>query len=223
LGVDFDSPRVQKATSFGIVVALHVLIVFALITQSATVQAFLPQVMSVQILQAAKPPPPPPQIQPKLPVVLMEIPVPEVQVAPPSTQTSAPRAVVRASPSGPPASHFGAAEGDAGLGVAVATSAGGGRGARGSLGDFDAAVKRAILARKVQPGLAWDVRNTCVINYSVRIARSGALAGFQIDPCAISEINQAAERAIRAAAPFAQPPDLGAATYTVHGTLIFHP
>jgi outer membrane biosynthesis protein TonB len=222
-GVDFDSPIVQRVTSLGIVVLLHVLVVVLLITQSATVSAWLPQVMAVRIIQQTAPKPPVPKIEPKLPTVVMEIPVPEVQVAPPPTQTSAPRAVIRVGPAGPPASHFGTATGDAGLGVQVATTTGGGTRARGSLGDFDAAVKRAILARKVQPTLAWDVRQTCVVGYSVTIARGGALAGFKIDPCAISEINHAAEAAIRQAAPFADPPDLGASTYTVHGSLIFHP
>ncbi len=223
-GVDFDSPIVQRATSISIVVLIHALAILLLITQSDVVQSLLPHVMAVRIIENSTPKPPPPKIQPKLPVpVLMEVPVPEVQVAPPPTQTSAPRAIIRVGPSGPPASHFGAAEGDAGLGVQVATSTGGGNRARGSLGDFDAAVKRAILARKVQPTLRWDMRNTCVINYSVTINRSGGLAGFRIDPCAVVEINHAAEEAIREAAPFAAPPDLGAPTYTVHGSLIFQP
>jgi outer membrane biosynthesis protein TonB len=105
----------------------------------------------------------------------------------------------------------------------VATTSGGGVRGRGSLGDFEAAVKRAVLRRKVQPALAWDRRNTCVINYTVSVARDGSLAGLSIDACAIPEINEAARNAIREAAPFPPPPDLGAPTYDVHGTLIFHP
>ena len=84
-------------------------------------------------------------------------------------------------------------------------------------------MKRAILSRKVQPSLAWDRRNTCVINYTARVARDGSLAGFQIDACAIAEINGAAATAIQRAAPFPRPPDLGARIYDVHGTMIFHP
>ena len=111
----------------------------------------------------------------------------------------------------------------AALGVSVATSGTGGAGSRGNLGDFEAAVKRAILARKIQPTLAWDRRNTCVVNYTARVAQDGSLAGFQIEPCAIPEINQAARTAIQRAAPFPRPPDLGGRIYDVHGTLIFHP
>jgi protein TonB len=94
---------------------------------------------------------------------------------------------------------------------------------RGSLGAFEAAVKRAILARKVQPALAWDRRNTCVVNYTASVAQDGSLAALHIDPCAVPEINQAAQAAIRGAAPFPPPPDLGGRSYDVHGTLIFHP
>jgi hypothetical protein len=222
-GVDFDNPVLQRITSAGAVVLLHVALVVVLITQSETVRALLPHVMNVRIIEPSAPRPPPPKIEPKIQPVPMQIPVPEVQVAEPPPQQNAPRAVVRVAPSQAPVSHFGSASGDADLGVQVATASGGGTRARGSLGDFDAAVKQAILARKVQPKLPWDVRSTCVINYSVTIGRGGSLSGYKVDPCAIGEINRAAEAAIRQAAPFAAPPDLGAPTYTVHGTLIFHP
>ncbi len=151
--------------------------------------------------------------------------MPEIAVAPPPTSPGAPRAILRVAPSGPPAAHFGLAGGDTGLGVAIATTRGGGGGARGrgSLGDFEAAVKHAILLHKVQPVLAWDRRNTCVVNYTASVAPDGSLAGLSIDPCAIPEINEAARTAIRSAAPFPPPPDLGGRRYDVHGTLIFHP
>ncbi len=84
-------------------------------------------------------------------------------------------------------------------------------------------MRARVLAGKHQPTLAWDRRNTCVVNYRVSVGRDGALSGFTIDPCAIPEINEAARAAIRAAAPFPPPPELGAASTEVHGTLIFHP
>jgi protein TonB len=62
-----------------------------------------------------------------------------------------------------------------------------------------------------------------VINYTVTVARDGSLAGLTIDACAVPEINAAAAAAIRAAAPFPAPPDLGAPRTDVHGTLIFQP
>ncbi len=189
-------------------------------------QALLPPAAPVRLLLEDTPkPPPPPPIMPKLtPPELLPVPVPEIEVAPPPVASSAPRAIQRIAPrSAPTASHFGSASGDTGLGVNVATSVTGGSGSRGSLGDFEAAVKRAILARKVQPTLAWDRRNTCVVNYTAHVSRDGSLAGFRIEPCAIPEINEAARTAIMQAAPFPPPPDLGGRTYDVHGTLIFHP
>jgi protein TonB len=223
VNVDFDGPAAQRAVSFAVVVLIHVLVITVLISQSATVRSLLPPMMMVHLVDKPAPPPKPPDIKPLLQPPPIEVPVPEVNVAPPPMQNSAPRAIARMRPHGPPASHFGAASGEAGLGIDVATTSGGGAGSRGSLGDFEAAVKRAVLSRKRQPTLAWDRRNTCVVNYAVRISRRGALAGFTIDPCGVPEINAAAEAAIRAAAPFPVPPDLGAPTTTVHGTLIFQP
>ncbi len=223
MNVDLDGPAAQRAVSLAVVVLLHVLIIAILISQSASVRNLIPTMTIVHLIDKPEAPPRPPDIKPPIQPPLIEIPVPEVNVAPPPAQNSAPRAVVRASPHGPPASHFGAASGDAGLGIDAATTSSGGAGSRGSLGDFEAAVKRAVLNQKRQPTLAWDRRNTCVVNYAVRISRNGALAGLTIDPCGVPEINQAAQAAIRAAAPFPAPPDLGASTTTVHGTLIFQP
>ena len=84
-------------------------------------------------------------------------------------------------------------------------------------------MRTRILAAKHQPTLAWDRRNTCVVTYRVLVTDSGALAGFSIDPCAVPEINQAARDAIAHAGPFPRPPDLGASTTEVHGSMIFHP
>ncbi len=223
MNVDLDGPAAQRAVSLAVVVLIHVLILAVLISQSATVRSLIPTMTIVHLVDKPAAPPKPPEIKPPIQPPLMQIPVPEVNVSPPPVQNSAPRAVIRVGPHGPPASHFGAAGGDSGLGIDAATTSSGGAGSRGNLGDFEAAVKRAVLSRKRQPTLAWDRRNTCVVNYAVKIARSGALAGLSIDPCGVPEINEAAQAAIRAAAPFPAPPDLGASTTTVHGTLIFQP
>jgi protein TonB len=210
--------------TFGVVVALHVLVILALVSQSGSVQMMLPRVLQGVRLLASRPPPPPPlTLAPRLAEPdLAPIPPPDIVVNVPQSPL-APRAVIRVAPAAPAASHFGPAGGDSGLGLDVATSAGGGARGRGSLADFQAAVKRAVLAHKVQPSLAWDRRNTCVVNYTVSVAQNGALAGVSIDQCAVPEINAAAEAAIRAAAPFPPPPALGAARTEVHGTLVFRP
>ncbi len=223
-----DQPRGQRAITLGLVGLAHVVVVLFVLAQSGAMRALLPPAQPVRLLpqDTPKPPPPPPIVPTLPPPELLAVPAPDIVLAtpPPPASTHAPRAIAHVTNhTAPPAGHFGAAGGDSGLGVSVATSGTGGAGSRGSLGDFEAAVKRAILARKVQPSLAWDRRNTCVVNYTAHVARDGSLAGFQIDPCAVPEINEAARTAIRQAAPFPPPPDLGGRIYDVHGTLIFHP
>jgi protein TonB len=220
-----DRPVAPRMLSLGAVVLLHLALIALLLAHSGRVAALLPSLAPVEVLRPEMHTPPPPPIQPLLPPPMqMPVPIPEIVVAsPPPAASNAPRAIVRTEPSGPPVPHFGAASGDTGLGLALATTGAGGARGRGSLADFEAAVKRAVLAHKVQPVLAWDRRNTCVVNYTASVARDGSLAGLQIDACAVPEINEAARTAIRQAAPFPLPPDLGARSYDVHGTLIFHP
>ncbi len=220
-----DRPKGQRVISLGVVVLLHVVLIAVILSNSGATRSMMPIIAQAIVLpkDAVKPPPPPPIVPTIPPPDLLPMPTPEIAVTPPPPSASAPRAIARVGPKAPAVSHFGAAGGDAGLGLALATTGGGGAQGRGSLADFEAAVKRAVLRRKVQPVLAWDRRNTCVVNYTVTVARDGALAGLQIDPCAIPEINEAARTAIREAAPFPRPPDLGGATYDVHGTLIFRP
>ena len=220
-----DRPASQRAASLGVVVLLHIAVIALVLARSGVMPSMVPALSPVQVLPPDVPrlPPPPPIVKLVPPPELLPVPAPEIVVAPPPGPRNAPVAIVRAAPHGAPASHFGAASGDTGLGVALATSGTGGARGRGSLGYFEAAVKRAILARKVQPVLAWDRRNTCVVNYTASVAPDGSLAAMHIEPCAVAEINEAARAAIRQAAPFARPPDLGGAAYDVHGTLIFHP
>ena len=222
--VDFDRPLAQRLMSFGVVAALHVLVVALLVSQSASLQRALPQMLRVvQILPRTTPPPPPPPLTPTLaPPDLAPMPVPEIEL-PQTASPSAPRAIVRVAPRAPAVSHFGPANDDMGLGVEAATSGAGGARGRGSLGEFQAAVKRAVLARKRQPQLAWDRRNTCVVEYTASVRRDGSLAGVRIEPCGVPEINAAAAQAVRDAAPFPAPPDLGGNITEIHGTLVFHP
>ena len=105
----------------------------------------------------------------------------------------------------------------------VATSAGGGMGSRAALGDFAAGVKAKILARKVQPVLAKELRNTCLINYTISIDKAGRMLSYTIEPCTVAAINEAARAAISGAGPFATPPDLGSSHTEVHGSLVFEP
>lgn len=224
MAVYTDRPTTQRLVSLGVVAALHAVLILLLLSPSAHVEVAVPLVLqAVRIVTPRTPPSKPPQLAPvlKTPDLAM-LPAPDILIAVPKV-AAAPRAIVQVERPAPAVSHFGPATDDAGLGVEAAVSGGGGARGRGSLGDFQAAVRRAVLARRVQPRLAWDRRNTCVINYTVTVARDGSLAGLSIDPCAVPEINTAAAAAIRAAAPFPPPPDLGATRTDVHGILIFKP
>ncbi len=224
MAVYTDRSATQRLVSLGVVAALHAGLIVLLLSRSAQIQVPLPLVLTaVRIVTPRTPPPEPPKLTPNLKMPeLTPPPAPEILLVAPKIAGST-RAIVQVERGAPAVSHFGPATDDAGLGVDAAVSGGGGVRGRGSLLDFQAAVRRAVLARRVQPRLAWDRRNTCVINYTVTVARDGSLAGLTIDACAVPEINAAAAAAIRAAAPFPAPPDLGAPRTDVHGTLIFQP
>ena len=218
-----QSSAARRALSFGVVAALHGLLLAALLTATGTMPAWLPALRPATLIMDVHPPPPlPPRVQPRLPAPPLFVPTPEIEVAAPPRQSTAPRAITRTAPAAATAGHFGAAT-DSGLSLDIGTASGGGAGTRGTLAGFEAAVRARVLAGKRQPGLAWDRRRTCVVNYRVTVARGGGLAGFSIDPCAVAEINEAAREAIRRAAPFPPPPDLGAPTVEVHGSLVFTP
>jgi protein TonB len=222
-GASYSLPKSDRLTAIAVVAALHVMFV-ALLAATGTIQRLGAPSLVARLITLPTPRPAAPELpEPSLPVPHPFVPLPEIRLAlPPPPQSSAIDAVSRAASTPHAASHFGAAT-DSGLGLDVAAAAGGGAGARGMLARFEAAVRHLVLEAKRQPALAWDRRNTCVVNYRVRISQTGALAGLSIDPCAIPEINEAARAAIRAAAPFPPPPATAGASANVSGSLIFHP
>ena len=219
-----ETSGTRRAATFGGVVLFHVAVLLVLGSTGNLPAAMIVALPAKLLVAQQAPPPPPPRVLPKLEAVpMLSVPAPDIKlVAPAPKQPRAPQAVTRAAPNAPPASHFGAST-SGGLGLDVAASSGGGAGSRGTLAGFEAAVRAKVRAGKRQPTLAWDRRNTCVVNYTVNVTMTGTLAGFSIDPCAIPEINEAARAAIRDGAPYPAPPNLGATTAEVHGTLIFHP
>lgn len=224
-GVSLFAPsRTTRVVTLCGVIAFHVLLL-AVLRSTGRIPALLPLILPARLILASSPPPPPPPlVRPTLSAApAAPVPVPEITLAEqPPDRPASPRAITRAPAVAHPAGHFGAAT-DGGLGLDVAVARGGGSGTRGSLAGFEAGVRSRVLAGKRQPALAWDRRNTCVVAYRVTVTSGGALAGFSIDPCAVPEINAAAREAIAHAGPFPLPPNLGAATTEVHGTLIFHP
>ena len=218
--IDLDAPSPPRLVAAGTVLLLHVVLVGALAAGGVLSPVLRAVVPARLIIEHVPPPAPPPIPLPQLaepPAV--PVPAPDIRLATPE-RPPIPR-VVRPVPAAG-AAHFGASI-DTGLGLDVATASGGGAGTRGTLAGFEAAVRARVLARRQQPTLAWDRRNTCIINYTVHVAGDGSLAGLTIAPCAVQEINEAARQAIRDAAPFPRPPDLGAGNTDVHGSLIFRP
>ncbi len=213
---------VPRAAILGGVACLHVLLLVVLASTGV-----LPTIPSTVLpmrlfIQAPTPPRLPPRIEPRLPApTAVIVPAPDINLAtPPPAQPT--RAISRDAPVAHPAGHFGAAT-DSGLGLDVAAHANGGAGARGNLAQFEAAVRARVLAARHQPVLAYGLRDTCVVNYRVLVGGDGALAGFSIDPCAVPQINQAARDAISHAGRFPPPPDLGAPSTEVRGSMIFRP
>ena len=210
MSLERQRPAAQRAATLAAVALLHLAFVAILVTQSGVITYLGPSEMLTRIIPSTTPKlPKPPEIKPQLPPILMPVPIPRGKCA------ALPNANLRAArhhPRRPPRRPFRHRQRRCQPRPRRRHHQQRRRPRPRSPGEFEAAVKRAVLQRKRQPSLAWDRRNTCVVNYTVKIARDGSLAGLSIDPCAIPEINDAARNAIREAAPFPAPPDLGAPT-----------
>ena len=218
--VETESSALRRGMALCVVAILHVG-VLAFLTSGMAPRVYPTPALARLIVERRKPPlEPPPIPAPILTPPATFVPAPEISVAAPAARVAR-TTVIRAAPAEVPSGHFGTAT-DTGLELDVGTAKGGGGADRGSLAQFEATVRRQVLAGKRQPALAWDKRNTCVVGYTVHVGPAGRLASFSIDACAVPEINAAARAAIQAAT-FPPPPNLGAADYEVHGSLVFHP
>ncbi|WP_085316066.1 TonB family protein [Derxia lacustris] len=59
------------------------------------------------------------------------------------------------------------------------------------------------------------------IGYRLTLAPDGTLLGYELDKCGIEALDNAAEDALKAAAPFPKLPDLGAASYRLAGAIVY--
>ena len=185
-------------------------------------------------LERLRPPPPlpEPEIKPPPPPVPLIAEPPEIVIKPvekPKKPAPAPAPALAVplppADTGPPVHYFGSGPG-AGSGAGTSTlgsNAGDGIG-RLAPSDYDGRVKARIMANKVFPMAAQLKRQECVITYSVTIDRSRHMIAHHIDPCLYPMINEAAEAAIVKAgnAGDFDPPDNGAETRVVHGSLPYH-
>ena len=60
-----------------------------------------------------------------------------------------------------------------------------------------------------------------MVGYEVTIDRQGNIVSLKMDPCGNDKYDAAAEKAVRDAAPYPPPPDLGADTYVIQRKIIF--
>jgi protein TonB len=184
-------------------------------------------------LSVPKPPPifyltlAPPRPEPVKPPEAVPTPAPTpkfIAPAPPPKPVEKPKKPAAApSPpaeTGPPV-HFFAPGAGSGTGIAAGGLGSGESGARHAPTDYADKVKARILANKVFPMAAQLLGQECVITYSVTIDRTGRMIAHHIDPCLYPMVNEAAEAAILKGGPY-DPPENGAETRVVYGSLPFH-
>jgi periplasmic protein TonB len=207
---------------FGVIVAAHAALVAALVLMRPPPH---PKPLEIFYLTPERLPPPPEPPKPE--VKPPPVPVPQIAEAPKPVEKPrkppppAPRPAPPPADSGPPVHYF--APG-AGPGTGAVTSGLGTSGdgvARRAPSDYADKVKARILANKVFPMEAQLKRQECVITYSVTVDRTGHMIAHHIDPCLYPLVNDAAEAAILKSGPY-EPPENGAETRVIYGSLPFH-
>lgn len=215
----------RRFLAFGVVLLVHVALGVAIVTLKQPLSRPRPEHVLYLNPDVLKPPPPPPEpVKPEV----KPPPVPQVAEAPKLVEKPrkpAPAPAPRPAPpaeSGPPVHYFGSALG-AGAGSAASGlgSAAGDGIARHAPSDYADKVKARVLANKVFPMEAQLKGQECVITYSVTVDRAGHMIAHHIDPCPYPLVNAAAEAAILKSGPY-EPPENGADTRIVYGSLPFH-
>lgn len=212
--------------AFGITILIHVAIGAALLLTKQPVMR--PLVEHVLYLAPPAPPPPPPPEPVKPEITPPEPAKPQVAEAPKPVAAprkpapaAAPPAAKPPANDGPPVHYFGGGP-SAGTGVAASGLGSAGDGvARHAPSDYAEKVKARILANKVFPMEAQLKGQECVITYTVTVDKTGQMIAHHIDPCLYPLVNQAAEQAILKSGPY-DPPENGAETRVVYGSLPFH-
>ncbi len=202
--------------AFGITILIHVALGAALLLLKQP--AIRPLVEHVLYLAPPMPPPPPPEpVKPE--IKTQEPAAPRVAEAPKPVETPhRPPPIIKPPASdGPPVHYLGG-------GANVATSGLGSAGdgvARHAPSEYAEKVKARIMANKVFPMEAQLKGQECIVTYTVTVDRSGRMTAHHIDPCPYPLVNQAAEQAILKSGPY-DPPEAGAETRTIYGSLPFH-
>lgn len=106
-------------------------------------------------------------------------------------------------------------------------------GARRAPSDYSNKIQNQVLAKVESPkdalfkaprnykGDMEVLRQECVVGYALTIDRQGNIVSLKMDPCGNDKYDAAAEAAVRNAAPYPPPPDLGAETYVIERRIVF--
>jgi hypothetical protein len=213
-----NGPR--RFLAFGVTLLGHAGILAALLVVGRGLTVVKPPPLFYLTLAPPRPPP-----EPVKPPEAVPTPAPTPKFVPPAPKpVEKPKKPAAAPPppaeTGPPV-HFLGPSAAGGTGVAVGGLGSGESGVRHAPTDYADKVKARILANKVFPMTAQLLGQECVITYSVTIDRTGRMIAHHIDPCLYPMVNEAAEAAILKGGPY-DPPENGAETRVVYGSLPFH-
>lgn len=177
--------------------------------------------IAIELVKAPPPPPPPPPPEVKTDVKPEKKPLPRRAAVP----------VPKEEP-GPPV-HEISTKDDEWVAPRVNNNKSFVIGARRAPSDYSDKIQDMVLARVEAPKDAYykaprnykgdmeALRQECVVGYEVTIDRQGNIVSLRMDRCGNEKYDAAAEKAVRDAAPYLPPPELGADTYVIQRRIIF--
>jgi protein TonB len=188
---------------------LHAALVW-LVLQQGVIYVPPREPMSVTLVRPAPLPTPKPLPKP--------LPKPVVQVKAPQLRNLARHQSTPKPQPAPMVNHFAPAD-DNGLNLNLPPPPSGT--GKGSMGDFDDAVKDRIIANKTYPPGMKGMWNECVVSYRVTVDHTGQMLSYKLYGCGNPFLDSAARAAIMLSAPFPVPPDFGGDHYDVFGSLVY--
>lgn len=127
------------------------------------------------------------------------------------------------SPPSPPRHQMKAASGRSAGGGRSAARQGGGSGSVSVYAppDYAEKVKTRVNAAIVYPADAKRFLQQCWVEYTLTVDRNGNMLNYRIENCGDDRLDAAAQAALIKGGPYPPPPDSGAASYEIHGALVF--
>lgn len=204
-----------------------------------------PEQKIVLAVKLASPPAPPPPAEPapppvatpqptspqRAPALTRSTPAP-VAIAPAPVVEEPPPPLQPASPSlpSPPRHQMKAASGRSAEGSRRGTARSGSGSGSGNIyapPDYAEKVKTRVNAAIVYPADAKRFLQQCWVEYTLTVDRNGNLLNYRIENCGDDRLDAAAQAALIKGGPYPPPPsppslpDGGAASYEIHGALVF--